>query len=227
MQPIEMYKSFLLKVNKNDTNGNVKIPKGQFVLLFNEQKLQWLDDKLKGKEENDYIEDLQSLLVESASLTKVSTSQLNDKWQLPDDFFRRTIAYAIASKDQCKNVPLVVWPIKPKDVNVYLQNSDLSPSFEWQETFGVLTNNTYSVYKSDFQVDEFYLSYYQKPLDIDIAGYTHIDGTPSKDQATNLDDFSINEILDRTATAALLNYESTEQAQLATRRQQGNEGTIN
>ena len=43
----ELYKKFLLKINKNDTNSNVKVPISQFVLIYNEQQRLWLDNIIK------------------------------------------------------------------------------------------------------------------------------------------------------------------------------------
>lgn len=223
MTPNEIYKKFLLKVNKNDTNTNIKVPKSQFVLLFNEEKRQWLDDKTKGKESSDYIEDLEYLLEHNIPLEKISSFTLHDDFKLPENFFRRATSYSIASKKDCNNVPIVNWFIKPKDLNVLLQNAHTSPSFEYQETIALLNKNKLSVYKGDFTITEVYLTYYREPKDLDIAGYKHIDGTPSSDIEVDLDDFNIEEIINRTARNAVLNYESVEQNQLALQRQQINE----
>ena len=49
MTSLEAYKHFLLLINKNDSNTNVNISKGEFVLLFNSQKRVWLNEKLSEK----------------------------------------------------------------------------------------------------------------------------------------------------------------------------------
>lgn len=227
MKPIEIYKRFLLKVNKNDTNANIKIGKGIFVLLFNEQKRQLLDDKIKGKESNDFIEDLHSLLKTDYKLKRVDKNKLSDKFELPHDFFRRVGAYALTKKDKCKHIYMDIWFRKPKDIGVLLKNDNQNPSFEFQETIATLSNNSLTVYKDNFDIEDVYLSYYFEPKDIDIEGYIHIDGTKSNNIETELDNFLIEEILNRAAEEAVRNYESLEQTQLAMQRQQRNEGTIN
>lgn len=214
----EIYKRFLLKVNKNDTNANIKIPKSQFVLLFNEQKDQWSSDVIKLNENSDYIEEIQELLELDFKLEKTNSSLKKDDFKLPQNFLKRSTAYAVTSKEKCKSNPMVIWFIKPKNLDVYLQNSNLSPSFEYQETIAIINSKLVSIFKTDFNIDEVYLSYYRQALNIDIAGYTKIDGTPSSDIQTDLLDENIIIVLNRTAAEALRNYENTEQLQVAATR---------
>lgn len=223
MKPVEIYKQFLLQVNKNDTNTNTNYPKGIFILLFNEQKRQWLDDKVKNKEDSDYIEDLQILLETNTFLIKDSEYSNRVDFKLPNNFFRRATSYSIASKNNCKNITIINWFFKPKNKNVLLQNDDYNPSFEYQETLAELNNNKLSVYKSDFNIDSAYLDYYREPLDLDIEGYIHIDGTKSKDIEIDLDKKNIEEIITRTALYAVRNAESVEQMQILFQQQQQRE----
>jgi hypothetical protein len=223
MSPIEIYKKFLLKVNKNDTNGNIKVPKSQFVLLFNEQKRKFIDDQLVQNESSDLIEGLEEILVSDELLEKISDYTLKTDFKLPDNFFKRISSYVLASSGDCKNQVLYTWAVKPKDINVYLQNENLKPSFNYRETIAVLNNGKVSVYKNGFTVNELYLTYYQEPKNIDIEGYTHIDGTPSTNIKTNLSDVNIELVIDRTATEALRNYENLEHLQIAMQREQFNQ----
>jgi len=223
MSPIEIYKKFLLKVNKNDTNGNIKVPKSQFVLLFNEQKRKFIDDELSNNESSDLIEDLEELLISDEQLEKIEDYTLKTDFKLPINFSKRVSSYVLASSGDCTNQVLYAWAIKPKDINVYLQNENLKPSFDYRETVVVLNNGKVSVYKDGFTVDELYLTYYQEPKDIDIEGYIHIDGTPSTNIETNLSNSNIELILDRTAMEALRNYENLEHLQIAMQREQFNQ----
>lgn len=223
MSPLEAYKKFLLKVNKNDTNGNIKVPKSQFVLLFNEQKRKFLDDELFQNESSDVIEGLEEVLVVEQELEKISDSTLKTDFKLPDDFYKRVSTYVLASSGDCKNQVLYAWAIKPKDINVYLQNENLKPSFDYRETVVVLNSGKVSVYKDGFTIDNLYLAYYREPKDLDIEGYTHIDGTPSQNVETGLSTSTMELIIDRTATEALRNYENLEHLQIAIQREQFNQ----
>ena len=220
MTPQTAYKEFLLKVNKNDTNANIKIPKSQFVLLFNEEKNIFVEDKIKNEESSAEIEAISELLELDKPLVLESVSKIKDDYKLPEDFLRRTTSYVLADKGTCKDNVMVAWIIKAKNRDIYLQNTNLRPSFEYQETFAILNNDKISFYKTDFIITEAYLNYYRMPKDLDIEGYTKIDGTPSIDAETDLCDDNIRIVINRAATAAMRNYESIEQFQLAQSRPQ-------
>jgi len=220
LTPIEIYKKFLLKVNKNDTNANIKVPISQFVFLFNGEKRRWLDDVTKTKESSDYIEDIEFLLEVDVPLTRVTTTATRDDFAGPSNYFKRVSSYCLASKDKCKNVLLYNWYIKAKNLNVLLQNENQKPSFEYGETLALMNNDKVSIYKDGFSVNKVFFTYYREPADLDIAGYRKIDGSLSTNVQIDLDDISIEEIIDRTVVEALRNYESTEQVQLALQRQQ-------
>lgn len=218
MTPQEAYKKFLLKVNKNDTNANVKVPKSQFVLLFNEEKRKFMDEVSSRQENSDYIEDIEELLELDKELIKVSEQTNKTNFTLPPRFYKRVGGYSVATKGSCKNITLTNWFIKPKDKDVLAGNSNQSPSFEYRETLALLNSGKVSVYKDGFTINKAYLSYYREPLDINIAGYKQLDGQPSVNAATDLSDRNIDLIIDRAATEAVRNYQSTEQLQLALQR---------
>lgn len=218
-----IYKEFLLQVNKNDTNTNINVSKAVFVILFNQQKRAWLDDATKIRESSDYIEDIESVLTQPTQLVKVSSTSQTVDFALPDNFFKEVSSYSICTKGQCKDKILTTWIVKPKNVPVLLQNDNQNPSFDWEETIAVLNNNKLSVYYTDFTITDTYLTYYREPIDIDIAGYIHIDGTASTDIMVDLDTINIEEIINRTAVAALRNYESYDQMQAQQQAQQQKE----
>ena len=205
----EAYQKFLFEVNKNDTNSNVKISKAQFVLSFNREKRLFIDTIIKNNEGSDYIEDIQELLVLDKKLDKLSTGKLNDSFKLPEDFSRRATMYIVASKGECKDNVMVVWPIKPKNKDIYLQNSNLNPSFEYQETIGILNSNNLTIYKTDFKIDEAYLNYYKEANDIDLEGYRKIDGTLSTNIDSNLSGENVEQIISLTAQRILNNFQTT------------------
>lgn len=222
--PNDIYNKLLFKVNKNSTSTNISIPKGVFVILFNEQKRKYLDQELYVKESSDLIENFEEILSKPTKLKQVTSSNNRSDYKLPDDFFKRVSAYVLADKDGCQNNPMIVWPVKPKDINVLLQNENHKPSFEYQETIGVINSGELTVYKDDtFTLKEAYLTYYKNPPDIDISGYTRLDGKASKDISTILSDLNIDKILDRTVVEISTNYQDVERLKLAFQRQQINE----
>lgn len=226
MLPIDIYKSFELKVNKNSTNTNIQVPLGVFVTIWNEQKRQWLDDKAKLKESSNYIEDIEELLELDINLKVVKSYSDKSIFELPENYFRRVTSYSLANKGNCKNKKIYNKIVKPKDRDSYLQNSDFSPSFEWEQTISVLNNDKLTVYKDDFEIKNVYLSYYREPKDLDIEGWVKLDGTPSTNILPDLSKFNIEEITNRAVLEVLSNYESAEQYQLAAQRIQRNESII-
>ena len=216
----DIYKEFLFKVNKNDTNTNIKVPEQIFVILFNEQKRKLLNEQIKVKESNDYIEDFSDILTFPIDpLEKISEDSQKATFKLPSDFLLRVSAYCLASRGNCKNNILTIWFVKPKNINVLLQNTNENPSFDYQETIGLINSNNLTVYKTDFNIDETYLTYYREPQDLDISGYTK-NGIPSIDQVPDMDLINIEKIIDRTVTEVTLNYENIEKYQLMLQRQQ-------
>lgn len=223
MTPEEIYTKLLFKVNKNDTNANIKIPKGVFVILFNEQKRKYLDQELAEDESSDQIESFNEILSKPTRLIKIEELKNYDNFALPEDFLKRVSSYSLATKDTCKDNVLVNWFAKPKDINVLLQNSNQRPSFEYQETLALVNNDSITVYKDGFSINNVYLTYYKDPPDLDIEGYIHTNNTPSTNVETTLSDLNIDKILDRTVVEISNNYQNIEQLQMALQRQQQNE----
>lgn len=223
VQPQEIYKKFLLKINKNDTNTNVKVPKSVFVIIFNEEKRKFLGDILDKDESTDKINDFQEILKLDVPLKYAKTYSNKVDFYLPEDFFKKVGASCVGTKQQCKNIPITVWLKKVKDIDVLLQNSDTNPSFEFRETLGIINNGKVSIYKTDFDINNAYLSYYCEPQDIDIEGYTHLDGSQSTNKTTELSLPNIEQIIDRAVVEVTTNYEDVQRMQMAFQRQQLNE----
>lgn len=219
----QIYKKLLFKVNKNDTNNNIKIPKGVAVILFNEQKRKYLDEQIKQNQSTNEIENFEEILVLDKLLEKLEVGVFKDDYKLPEDFLKTVSSYTLGSKGDCTNHIIVNWFIKPTNLNVLLQNSTEKPSFEYQETLAILNSNVISVYKDGFKIDGVYISYYKNPPDIDIEGYIKQDGLASTNINTTLSDLNIDKIIDRTVVEIANNYEDVERLNKALQRQQQNE----
>lgn len=225
LTPEDLYLKLLLKVNKNDTKTNVKIPKGVFVIIFNEQKNKYLDFNLYKNESSDLIEGFDELLKVDEELLLSKRFKNRDEFALPSDFYKRVGAYAISSKESCKGNVLVIWFKKPKDINVLLQNNNFNPSFEYQETLGLLNDNKVSVYKDKFKIDNVFLTYYRNPPDLDVKGYVKEDGSVSKNSSTGLSDINLEKILDLVVIEIDGNYQDIEKLNVSVQRRALNERT--
>lgn len=217
MTSLEAYQEFLLKINKNDTSTNIKIPKAKFVLIFNEQQRKWFFGDEEENRHTDNKDKLQSLLIIDESLTKVSDKKTQSLFSLPTNFGIFESSYSIATKGECTTA-ITNWDKKPRNIPVLLQDENNNPSFEYRETLSVLSQDNIHVYKSDFKIDEVFLTYYRLPIDIDILGYTRIDGSPSTTVDPELINKYVDEILDRCAVEVTRNYEDVSHFQLAQTR---------
>ena len=216
MTALEAYKYFLLKLNRNDSNVNISVSKAEFVLLYNEQRYIWLKFKLKEKTPDIDIHNLSSLLVKDLKLQKNKDDDNSSLFKLPEDFTQFDSSYSIASKNKCKGRKLTNWLIKPKNISVLLLDSNMEPSFEYEETLCIISADNLVVYKKDFNIDEVYLSYYRVPRAIDIEGYTKLDGSSSS--TINPDDITddlATQIINHCVMEVSRNYENQLGAQFS------------
>lgn len=214
----EIYKRFLLKINKNDTNGNVKVSKGVFVLFFNELLRFWLESEIKDKGKSFLKNHISELLILDKELTRKEDKDNFTTFSLPEDFFDIESAYSIASKGTCTNRVLYNYDFKQRNKNVIFTNENEKPSFEYQETLYNLNKEGLSVYKEGFNIDKQFISYYKLPKEIDIEGYTKFDGTPSQNIETDLEDKNIMTIINMCSLEAVTNFENGETFQLQKQR---------
>lgn len=215
MTPLEAYKKFLLRINKNDTNVNVSIPKGEFVLLFNEETSTWLKTKLKEDNSTELIEEVEELLEVDKELELLDTKPLFVEFKTPIDFFKKVSVYCIADKNSCQDNILVAHSFKIKNLNYLTVNENEKPSFEYQETLVSQSGGKTLIYKTDFDVKKCFLTYYRTPIKLDIEGYININGENSKNVETDLSDQNIEEVLDLCAKTVLGRYEHIEAYQIA------------
>jgi hypothetical protein len=218
MLSIEAYKRFLLKINKNDTNSDIDISKGEFVLLYNEQKDRWLEEQIKTNESNISVLDIGELQNKHVPLNRVSDSDRYSIFSLPTNFFKYISSYSICSDNSCSDVIVSNIPYKAKNENMLLENSNFQPSLDYEETIVDLSGNTIYVYRKDFTIDKVFLNYYREVGKIDIAGYRKLDGTISTDVHPDVSDISVDEILNRCAKEVIRRYENPEGFQLASER---------
>lgn len=214
----EIYKRFLIKVNKNDTNSNINVPKGIFVLIFNELSKFWLYNKLKETRKDSRKNHIAELLIIDKELIKLSVGINSTIFSLPADYFDVESAYSICKRGTCENRIVYNFDFKQRNKNVLFQNENEKPSFDYQETLYSINKDGFLVYTDNFEITNQYLSYYKTPNSIDIAGYTKFDGIPSQDIQSELDDKNILEILNLCSLEAVTNFENGETFSLQKQR---------
>lgn len=214
---LKAYNSLLAKVNREDTNSNIHVPRGKFVVTYNEQAKRWFKNKLKNKLNSDELDELSDLLIDNTELKRLKRHQDHIDFELPADYFSFTSSFSEAVRDQCKR-RLSNWKVKPQDVPPLLSDSNNSPSFDFEETPISVAGKKLKVYINDFDVKKVYLNYYRFPSEIDLEGYINVDGTESTTINPDLPDISVIEIINRCAVEIMRDNEKAEGFQYSKER---------
>lgn len=166
------------RLNKLDSQDYDNIECWQIVEAFNKTQLEWCRRQLHGgnpyKEGDEMskrrIDDLQILLNES-SLTGVVENKYFEATNFPENYleFKRVSTEAVT---ECCTDPrsMTVYLAEEANVNLILRDPLKNPSFDWGETFCTLIDNRIRIYKTDFDIANPILTYYRKPVYIQILG---------------------------------------------------------
>ena len=213
----ELYYEFHLLVNKNNSQGNINIEKPHFVQLFNREYDRWIYSVIQKKNKDFFINDIQELIVSNAETKLIQKRETFDIYDTPNDFFNYIECKIEASKEE-ETKTLFVYEIKPREVNVFQQDEFSSPSFEWEETFLTQSDNKLIVYKSDFEIEKLFLTYYKAPEQIELAGYVTLFGKASVNKDIKLSSVYQRQILDGVVKEVMREYENQMGFQLAQER---------
>ena len=213
-----------LRLNKLATNDHQDIPVEDILFSANEQQIKLV--KKKVSQNNIYqlgldsfkkrYQDLQNLIVQSEEYLKpkkgtdtytyykVDTNKLKNNW-----FFFIGLT-AICTKGECKDRPLAITKlIEHADLQTMMNNTNYSPSFEYQETIALLSNNEIFIYTDgSFEITKVYITYLKYPKKIDLEGYIDLEGNPSITQDSELDEFLEDELLDLIQLDLAINTEN-------------------
>lgn len=215
MNSREIYKRFLLKINKNDTNDGISILPSLFVLIFNNERFRWLGEYLKNNGDNIKLDRLDGLLESDVPLVQF---QVGDGWveyTLPDNFYRHSSSYALVNKGNCTNIPFFYFEKKSLGFSANLADDSTKAHFEYEEGPCLFTNGKVKVYTDDFIIVKLLTSFYRVPNAIDIEGYTKIDGSASTNIDSELSDDNVDEIINRVAMEVIREYQDDDAAQFA------------
>lgn len=203
------------KLNKLASNNHQQIALEDKILALNEAQITLIKQKISGfstlpglgldsfKKRYEDLQDLTVKYSEGQLPLKQGDKNLNewvaDLSKLDPEYLMYLDAYIIASKGQCKN--RIVWInkelIKHGDLQFLINNDNYKPSFEYQETFNLISSNQISIFTdSTFEPSNIYISYIRYPVYINKEGYVMLDGSSSIDQDCELPSYMEDEILD-------------------------------
>ena len=230
------------RLNKLSTNDHQQIQLEDKILALNEAQIKLIKQKVDGISVvaglgfdafKKRYEDLQSLVVtyNNQPLTlSVKNAQLN-QWaaglhKLSPKYMFYVDSYVLADKGRCKDRKIWINKELSKhgDLTLLLTNDHYKPSFEYQETFNLLSSDEISVFTDGtFTPSQIYISYMRYPVYIDKVGYIRFDGTPSIDQDCELETYLEDELLDLTVENLAMYTENASAVQSAQLRIQTNE----
>lgn len=230
------------KLNKLSTNAHQQIPLEDKILALNEAQLKLIKTKIDGISVGGGLgidsfrkryQDLQNIVVDFSA--NPLTPELKDKglnqWSvnlktLKPEYMFYLDAYALADKGKCKDRQIWINKdlVKHGDLQFIINNEHYKPSFEYQETFNLLSSDEISIFTDGtFKFTKLFIMYIRYPLYIDKEGYIKFDGKESKDQDCELDLYLEDELLDITIQSLGMYTENFSAVQSAQNRIQTNE----
>ncbi len=230
------------RLNKLSTNEHQQIQLEDKILALNEAQIKLIKQKIDGMSVANGMgmdsfkkryEDLQSLVLnynhqplelvlEDADLNqwRANIHQLEPKYMFYID------SYVLADKGKCKDRKIWINRdlAKHGDLQFILNNSHYKPSFEYQETFNLLSSDEISIFTDGtFTPTTINIMYMRYPVYIDKTGYIKFDGTPSTDVDCELETYLEDELLDLTVQNLAMYTENQSAVQSAQFRIQTNE----
>jgi hypothetical protein len=230
------------KLNKLSTNEHQQIQLEDKILALNEAQIKLIKQKVDGFSTNSGLgadsfkkryEDLQSLVIpynEGKLPLTLKNPELNE-WigkihDLTPKYMFYVDSYVLADKGRCKNRKIWINRdlAKHGDIQFILNNTHYKPSFEYQETFNLLSSDEISIFTDGtFTPKDVYISYFRYPVYINKKGYIMFDGKPSTDQNCELETYLEDELLDLTVQNLAMYTENQSAVQSAQFRIQTNE----
>lgn len=210
------------RLNKLDSRDYDNLECWHIVEAFNKAQRDWCRRQLHGlnalreggEQTKRRVDDLQ-ILLKDASLRGSNKDIYFETEELPADYFEFNRISAKASSPYCRDKRMKVDLMEEGNVDEWLTDWALKPSFEWGETFATLKSNRAHVFhNNEFRLSEVTLTYYRQPQDVAFAGCELIDGTvPTVDVDPEFKDDIVELLIDEAASILAGDIESWNQHQ--------------
>lgn len=173
------------RINKLDSADYDNLECWQIREAYNKAQLEWVRRQVHGKndtqegdeETRQRVDDLQILLTSINLETRQNELYFEAK-HLPDNYLYIKRVTPRVSSGHCKNKPIKSTLREEGNADEYLQDWSMSPSFEFEETFHTMINNTIRVYSNnEFDVQKITLTYYRLPREINFGTCVQMDGS--------------------------------------------------
>ena len=230
------------RLNKLSTNEHQQIQLEDKILALNEAQIKLIKQKIDGisivsgmgmDSFKKRYEDLQRLVINYEHQPLVLTLKNSDinEWsaditQLDPKYMFYLDSYILADKGRCEDRQIWINRdlAKHGDLQFILNNEHYKPSFEYQETFNLLSSDEVSIFTDGtFTPKTIKIMYMRYPQYINKEGYIMLDGEPSFDQDCELETYLEDEILDLAVQNLAMFTENQSAVQNAQFRIQTNE----
>jgi hypothetical protein len=230
------------RLNKLSTNEHQQIQLEDKILALNEAQIKLIKQKVDGisvvsgmgmDSFKKRYEDLQRLVInyDHQPLTLTLKNPDINEWfadinELDPKYMFYLDSYILADKGRCENRQIWINRdlAKHGDLQFILNNEHYKPSFEYQETFNLLSSDEVSVFTDGtFTPKVIKIMYMRYPQYINKEGYVMLDGNESSDQDCELEAYLEDEILDLAVQNLAMFTENQSAVQSAQFRIQTNE----
>lgn len=199
------------RLNKLASSDYSNLECWQVAELVNKAQLQLTRRNLHGgniykegdEESTTRVDDFQVLLT-TAVLQGTNKDVYFETTSLPENYMKFKRVTVEASKKDCDNRKrMTVSLVEEANVDEYLADYLLKPSFRWAETFCTLIGNKIRVYTGgDFTINKVTLTYYRLPKPIIFEGCRDWNDVALPDQELEFKDDLIELILDEAVKVA-------------------------
>jgi hypothetical protein len=218
------------RLNKLDSADYDNIECWQIREAFNKAQLEWIRRQIHGKNQthegdestDQRVDDLQQLLAPAKIFVNDYKTYFETR-DLPTNYLHLKRCTPYASKGKCKGKQIKSTLREEANVDEYLQDWSMQPSFEFEETFHTMINNSIRIYTNkEFSVDYVKIIYYRFPQLIDFTGCVHLDGSTGVQTDPELRDDIVELIIDDAVSILAGDIESPNQFQLTKERSELN-----
>jgi hypothetical protein len=218
MSTPEVVYQYKLEVNKLDSQDFIDLPLPTILGVLNKTILGYVNaihgiDNIYRQGVESFqrrIDDLQVLTINDLpDIIYINEGTNIYTGTLPSNYLHLLRSYSLATKDLCIDRALRNIIYSHDELNDILITKDpfKYPSFEWQELpINISSGKIYAYTDGSFIPTVLHIEYLKIPTEIDIAGYTKIDGTASANVDSELPNYLLQDIITMAArfTKAIL-----------------------
>lgn len=218
------------RVNKGDSADYDNLECWQIREAYNKEQLEWTRRQIHGKndtqegdeESAQRVNDLQTLL-QPATLEVRKNGVFFEAKHLPADLLFLKRVTPVVSCKKCKEKTIKSTLREEANVDEYLQDWSMQPSFEFEETFHTMINDTIRVYANgEFEVKEIKIVYYRIPRSINFGNCQQMDGSSGTEIDPEFKDDIVELIIDGAVSILAGDIESPNAMQITKQRSEIN-----